>query len=154
MALQSSGAISFAQIAAEFGGTAPHSMSEYYTLLGQGVSGLPSSGTFNFSHFHGKDKDVAVWTASGYNTTTLTSIGSIQNSSYGSHSYQGNNNYQIGMKIAGGYYSYASRWVGSTYYVPSGGGGPTFSRPLARYQNVTTFTDTSANVWHVASVSG
>ena len=153
MALASSGEISFAQIVTEFGGTAPHSMSEYYTLLGQGVTGLPSSGTFNFSHFHGKDKDVAVWTPSGYNTTTLTSIGSIQNSSYGSHSFQGNNNYQSGMKIAGTGYSYAARWVGSTYYVPTAGAYQ-YQRPLNRYQNVTTFTDTSANVWHVASVSG
>ena len=57
------------------------------------------------------------------------------------------------MKIAGGYYSYAARWVGDTYYVPNAGSYQ-FQRPLDRYQNVTTFTDTSANVWHVASVSG
>ena len=30
MPLQSSGAISISQIATEFGGTAPHSLSEYY----------------------------------------------------------------------------------------------------------------------------
>ena len=34
MTLQSSGAISLANIAAEFGGSTPHSLSEYYGVAG------------------------------------------------------------------------------------------------------------------------
>lgn len=49
MALQSSGAISLSQIAAEFGGSIPHSLSEYYGA----ASGVPSSGTIRFSDFYG-----------------------------------------------------------------------------------------------------
>ena len=49
MTLQSSGAISLANIAAEFGGSAPHSLSEYYL----GHSGIPSSGTISMSQFYG-----------------------------------------------------------------------------------------------------
>jgi len=75
MALPSSGALSFSQIAAHFGGSAPHSMSEYYPLVGLGVSGLPSSGTFSFSHFHGKSNQVtvSVWVTSGYNQSNSSS---------------------------------------------------------------------------------
>jgi hypothetical protein len=88
MALQSSGAISFSQIAAHFGGSTPHSMSEYYTLLGMGVSGLPSSGAFSFSSFHGKSNQVttSVWVSSGYNNsvTTINDITPVGYSNYGS----------------------------------------------------------------------
>ena len=50
MPLPASGAISLSQIAAEFGGSTPHSMSEYYAA----ASGIPSSGAISFSQFHGK----------------------------------------------------------------------------------------------------
>ena len=40
MVLQTSGAISLADIAAEFGGSAPHSLSEYYGA----ATGVPASG--------------------------------------------------------------------------------------------------------------
>lgn len=71
MALQTSGAISFSQIVAEFGGVSSHSMSEYRALAGKGVSGIPASGSISFSHFHGKSNQVttSVWVSSGYNTT-------------------------------------------------------------------------------------
>lgn len=71
MALQTSGAISFSQIASHFGGSGSHSLSEYRALAGQGVSGIPSSGTISFSHFHGKSNQVvrSVWVSSGYNRT-------------------------------------------------------------------------------------
>ena len=74
MALPSSGAISFSAIAAHFGGSPPHSLSEWYPLVGLGVSGLPSSGTFNISSFHGKSNQVTVtsWVTSGYNQTGTT----------------------------------------------------------------------------------
>jgi hypothetical protein len=50
MGLQSSGAISLTQIATEFGGSAPHSLSEYYGV----TTGVPTSGTITFSDFYGK----------------------------------------------------------------------------------------------------
>ena len=49
MALQSSGAISLNDIAGEFGGSTPHSLSEYYGA----ASGIPSSGTIDFADFYG-----------------------------------------------------------------------------------------------------
>ena len=48
MALQSSGMISLANIAAEFGGSAPHALSEYY-----GSDTVPSSGMIAISNFYG-----------------------------------------------------------------------------------------------------
>ena len=49
MTLQSSGAISLANIASEFGGSTPHSLSEYYGVAG----GVPSSGTISMNQFYG-----------------------------------------------------------------------------------------------------
>ena len=58
MTLQSSGAISLSNIAAEMGGSTPHSLSEYYK--GGGLVGnhsnnpnVPTSGTISFSNFYG-----------------------------------------------------------------------------------------------------
>lgn len=63
MALQTSGPISLADIAAEFGGSAPHSLSEYYR--GGGLvpdtpanSGIPTSGAISLSDFYGGDATV------------------------------------------------------------------------------------------------
>ena len=54
MALQSSGAISIGDIAGEFGGSTPHSLSEYYGV----ASGVPSSGAISISNFYGKSNIV------------------------------------------------------------------------------------------------
>lgn len=48
MALQSSGQIKLSEIATEFGGSAPHSLSEYY-----GSDTVPSSGMIKLSDFYG-----------------------------------------------------------------------------------------------------
>ena len=50
MVLQTSGAISLADIAAEFGGSAPHSLSEYYGA----ATGVPASGAISIGTFYGK----------------------------------------------------------------------------------------------------
>ena len=50
MVLQTSGAISLSDIAAEFGGSAPHSLSEYYGA----ASGVPASGAISIGTFYGK----------------------------------------------------------------------------------------------------
>ena len=55
MALQSSGAISLLDIAGEFGGGQPHSISEYYGA----ASGVPSSGAIDFADFYGKSAAAA-----------------------------------------------------------------------------------------------
>jgi len=150
MTLQTSGAISFSQIVTEFGGVGSHSLSEYYPLLGQGVSGLPSSGQFSFSQFHGKSKNVvtSVWTSSGYNDTVLTSMGNVGGSwasGYASFAFAGNNGWQSGTLIGGNTYAYGNYWVGGYYYV-SRSGAYAWSQPLTKYQNVTTWVDTSGYV--------
>ena len=50
MALQTSGAISLADIQTEFGGSNPISLSEYYGV----ASGVPASGTISIGDFYGK----------------------------------------------------------------------------------------------------
>ena len=50
MPLPESGPLSMSQIAAEFGGNTPHSLSEYYGV----ASGIPSSGAISISQFRGK----------------------------------------------------------------------------------------------------
>ena len=79
MALQTSGAISFSQIVAEFGGVGSHSMSEYYPLAGLGVSGIPASGAISFSTFYGKSNQVttSVWVSSGYYADVFTHLGTL-----------------------------------------------------------------------------
>ena len=155
MALQGSGQITFAEIVAEFGGSGSHSLSEYYPLVGQGVSGLPSSGEFSFSQFYGKDKDVYVtnWVSSGYNQTYTQQLSSIHNGQYYSVSFMGNNNYQRYIVVGGSIHFGANAWNqgGITY---NGGGGR--SAPLARSQQATQWIDTSSNVTthNVAGISG
>ena len=62
MALQSSGQISLLNIASEFGGISPHSLSEYYGV----DAGIPSSGQISIGDFYG-----AAWSPT--QSTTLTS---------------------------------------------------------------------------------
>lgn len=50
MPLPESGPLSMSQIAAEFGGNTPHSLSEYYGV----ASGIPNSGAISISQFRGK----------------------------------------------------------------------------------------------------
>ncbi len=56
MALQSSGAISLANIQTEFGGSNPISISEYYGV----ASGIPSSGQISISQFYGASSSISV----------------------------------------------------------------------------------------------
>ena len=69
MALQTSGAISLNDIAGEFGGSTPHSLSEYYRGGGNvpnstANNNIPTSGQISFSQFY-----------SGANVTVLGSLG-------------------------------------------------------------------------------
>ena len=56
MALQSSGAISLGDIEGEFGGTAPTSLSEYYSA----AAGVPASGEISLTDFYGTSSRVAI----------------------------------------------------------------------------------------------
>lgn len=56
MTLQASGTISIADIVAEFGGAAPHSLSEYYrggAYVGSSNTGVPTGGAIGLSDFYG-----------------------------------------------------------------------------------------------------
>lgn len=59
MTLQASGAISLADIAGEFGGDTPHSMSEYYrngAYVTSNNAGIPEAGAIDFADFYGAQK--------------------------------------------------------------------------------------------------
>lgn len=60
MALQNSGQISILDIVGEFGGSAPHALSEYYAA----ASGVPASGQLKISDFYGKS-NIFYFTISG-----------------------------------------------------------------------------------------
>ena len=64
MAVKSSGSLSFnTDIVGEFGGSTPHSLSEYYSggdNVPSGVTDVPSSGAIDFSDFYGTSKTVTV----------------------------------------------------------------------------------------------
>lgn len=78
MTLQASGAISIGDIADEFGGNAPHALSEYYR--GGGLvqnttqnAGIPSSGAIKLSDFYGATKATLSAGAGGTFTDTTAS---------------------------------------------------------------------------------
>lgn len=70
MALQTSGPISLLNIANEFGGTAPHSLSEYYGAS----AGIPSSGTISFSQFYGASSSFAFTISSNQTNADLRTL--------------------------------------------------------------------------------
>lgn len=106
MTLQSSGAISLANIASEFGGSAPHSMNEYYGV----ASGIPGSGAISMSQFYGKSNAQYVYATGG-------SVS--QSGNYRTHYF-----YSSGTLT----FSNAGNAAGSntvTYLILAGGGGGT-----------------------------
>ena len=77
MAVKSSGTLSFnTDIVGEFGGSTPHSLSEYYGV----DSGVPSSGTIAFSDFYGASNVVTATGGSSINGQTA--LKQIRTSSY------------------------------------------------------------------------
>lgn len=65
MTLPASGELSFSDIVTEFGGSAPHSLSEYYrggSYVGSGAPNVPTSGQISFNDFYGA-KAAFVFTA-------------------------------------------------------------------------------------------
>lgn len=85
-ALQSSGAITLAQIQTEFGGSNPISMSEYYrggsyVPSHSGTTGIPGSGQISMNQFYGKQDE------SPTPSTWSATIGVGSNQIFGSTSY-------------------------------------------------------------------
>ena len=72
MTLPSSGPLSIQQIATEFGGTAPHSLNEYYGK----APGIPTSGTISIQDFYGKSSE-KVWTLTKIPTNTTNTLYSV-----------------------------------------------------------------------------
>jgi hypothetical protein len=83
MTLQSSGAISLANIQTEFGGTNPISINEYYNTSGKfgfNIIGIPSSGQISVNDFRGKSKIIIINVSiTGTNNTINTAT---DNSNY------------------------------------------------------------------------
>ena len=77
MALQSSGSIALSQIATEFGGSAPHALSEYYRnggLVTSNNTSVPTSGAIDFADFYSAVKAIYVYLSSNdtnQNASTL-----------------------------------------------------------------------------------
>ena len=70
MAIQGSGAISMTDIAAEFGGSVPHSLSEYYRNGGAvpaNNTNVPTSGTISLSNFYNAVNEIQVTVAANTN---------------------------------------------------------------------------------------
>lgn len=74
MALQSSGAISLSDIATEFGGTTPHSISEYYSA----AAGLPASGAITFDDFYGLSSAITVTLSSNASNQNILTLAQAQ----------------------------------------------------------------------------
>lgn len=80
MTLQASGAISLQDIAAEFGGSAPHSLTEYYrggSLVPNTAanSGIPTSGAISLEDFYGASAQSGPTNNSGLDWNNITGNG-------------------------------------------------------------------------------
>lgn len=172
MALQTNGQISFSDIAAEFGGVKPYSMSEYRALADMGVSGIPSSGTMRCSQFHGKSNQVStqVWVSSGYNQSSWNRVNTgsagwpikwVWNSNSGQHYwFQYFNGPGLGLPTnwgSGWRNGYTTQWVnGSWRYTASSiswqsDNGNVTERSVNVDQLATTWVDTSS--WQTQSTT-
>jgi hypothetical protein len=110
MTLPSSGTITIAQIAAEFGGDAPHSLSEYYrggSYVTANNTNVPTSGTIALSDFYSAVKQIFYAATGG----TITTSGD-----YKYHAFTGSGTFAI---------QTAGNAAGGTidYMVTAGGGG-------------------------------
>ena len=111
MALQTSGQISMTDIVGEFGGTAPHAVSEYY-----GEGGLPASGQISWSDFYGESavtnySNGVFWGGiSGYSATDTIDRISESGSLTGTSSTLGT---ARSLSAAGNVGAYAIYWGGN-----------------------------------------
>ena len=78
MTLQSSGPITLADIRAEFGGSAPDLLSEYYrggAYVPSSQTSIPASGEIKLSDFHGATNETVITVTEGSFTGFLTTHG-------------------------------------------------------------------------------
>ena len=102
MALQGSGPIKLSEIATEFGGTEPHSLSEYYSA----ATGVPASGVISVSDFYGTSSAQpiiatggSVTDIGGYRYHTFTGAGTLTVTQLGSGAFGNTIEYLV---VAGG----------------------------------------------------
>tara|TARA_B100000123_G_scaffold180343_1_gene134187 strand:+ start:4661 stop:5572 length:912 start_codon:yes stop_codon:yes gene_type:complete len=77
MAIQSSGAISIQDIVDEFGGSTPHSLSEYYrggSEVGSNNTNVPTSGEISLSDFYGAIDEIVIAASNGDTNINLSSL--------------------------------------------------------------------------------
>ena len=108
MTLPSSGPLSLSQIQAEFGGSNPISLSEYYGV----AAGVPTSGTISISNFYGASNFVAISASGG----TVTTSGG-----YKYHTFTGNGTFTVNSIAQGS----ASNTL--EVFMVAGGGGSTWN---------------------------
>ncbi len=151
MALQSSGQITIKDIADEFGGSEPHTLSEYYDA----ASGVPSSGMITVSDFYGKSAAISLTITSSqlnfdlydaliaaghsssdissntiFNITINSGVTMKGSSTQGNNSQLGSYNYTSG-SIGSDHGDSGSGGSGSPERVPWGGGGHGWTRQRA-----------------------
>jgi hypothetical protein len=143
MALQSSGTISLTQVATEFGGTAPHQMSEYFGV----DAGVPASGSaIGLGNFYSKaNKFVATITSNAQELnlyTWLTSIGWDQNRkvelTINSGVYIWSDNTSAAALNMGGTYPKGLTIINNGYIIGKGGNGGSIMQTTAGggYDNI------------------
>ena len=129
MALQTSGAISLANIQTESGGANPKSINEYY-----GVGTVPASGTISLSHFYGQTAQAPAgsqtFTASGTFTVPIgkTSVtvcmcaggGSGAYATYGSGGGYAGGRINQAVAVTSGQQIAVTVGAGGTYVAPDG----------------------------------
>ncbi len=105
MALTGSGQLSLGDIAGEFGGSAPHAMSEYYDG-GLGPSAAPSSGEIKISDFHGTSANTATDFTNTFSTSrspaTYVVGDTFTITNTGIHTFNNLNLDQVDIDIRGG----------------------------------------------------
>ena len=113
MALPSSDTLSMADIAGEFGGATPHSLSEYYGA----ATGVPTAGTISISDFYGTSAVATV------NTTIVAS--KFQNFAsffYPTPGVAGDNNTATGLEYYTGVFPNNTTWLNFYFYSGVAGG--------------------------------
>jgi hypothetical protein len=140
MALQSSGAISMAQIQTEFGGSNPISISEYY-----GVGTVPSSGTISMSDFYGQSNATAPSSVSITGGTVTCFVESVEGSCTASKTLSPTIN-----GGSGGSYTYAWTQVSGTGMTETSRTGSTMTLTYNSEPPEGGYSPTRTETWKVA----
>jgi hypothetical protein len=138
MALQTTGAITLAEIQTEFGGSNPISLSEYYaggTYVPSGASGtngaVPASGQISMSQFYGTS-DIVILSFTGNQTWVVpTGVTSVTVKCWGAGGAHGASPGTFGKAGLGGEGGFAKATIsvtpGETLYVHAGTTGSSYS---------------------------